>query len=770
MERSAQALDYDSDETVIEGSVTENELEDEELPWRRLLLNRDTSLKSEFCFHSGVNGMWKGNIPSPVIQLGLKLGKDSEEQKDKNEELSENTDSPEISLLSGTSLVASDLVTLKEKSLAEPVKTLAVPNTFSETGTKDEESSLETFVSSLERLLESPEGTQEETLLEIVNNLNPQELMNPLSDSLSSVSIPLNALPACYRDVLENMKDNDALPAELLAAINTLPGGDVGPGPVGPICQGQEKSSSVSDGNGCLEVQPTMSQIDEDCTQITQTIEDPKPFRFQIMTHENDTSYEQLNNQGNSEPMENTSVQETPHVLRRSSRLRLKKLKESRAVAHTDIMLKIPEKILSKPLSYEDQTNSIFATENFRFHVAQFGLKLGWTALHEASVGGFYQTVSELLKGGADVNVKGKYQITPLHDAVMNGHYKVAELLLLNGADPLFRSDHGTCALDEAKDSFMENLLKKYIPKHKKCHLSDQRKSTDPSYAEDIFQYKKPKLSSNNHTDFICDENSNRQEPGHVETNKEINNLLVNKEYVHEFHQKNSNTKEFGNSKPRQSAVNQTDSAGLQRNNAHSVNNSRTDVSKSKGPRNTQNKKTQVDDRDCNLSQGVAVSSFGRMNKLVTLQQHTVQTLDDLPKESCELSIPIPTSLKNGSGHFADSDSDGHTSVKSVASQKECMGHCHNEASTAEGEEMDSLQVLSSENYFSQETEQKAVIEIPTDEKRTQDLPGSKPVNNTDFHSIDNVNKELASSSPQLNEGEEKEIAHKSADKQEVIM
>lgn len=38
---------------------------------------------------------------------------------------------------------------------------------------------------------------------------------------------------------------------------------------------------------------------------------------------------------------------------------------------------------------------------------------------------GFYETVSELVKGGADVNVKGKYQITPLHDAVMSGHYKV---------------------------------------------------------------------------------------------------------------------------------------------------------------------------------------------------------------------------------------------------------------------------------------------------------------------------------------------------------
>lgn len=44
----------------------------------------------------------------------------------------------------------------------------------------------------------------------------------------------------------------------------------------------------------------------------------------------------------------------------------------------------------------------------------------------------------------------------------------MAELLLLNGADPLFTSDHGICALDEAKDSAMEKLLRKYIPKHKK--------------------------------------------------------------------------------------------------------------------------------------------------------------------------------------------------------------------------------------------------------------------------------------------------------------
>lgn len=35
MEEGVQASDRDSDETVIEGSVTEDEPEDEALPWRR---------------------------------------------------------------------------------------------------------------------------------------------------------------------------------------------------------------------------------------------------------------------------------------------------------------------------------------------------------------------------------------------------------------------------------------------------------------------------------------------------------------------------------------------------------------------------------------------------------------------------------------------------------------------------------------------------------------------------------------------------------------
>ncbi|NP_001357857.1 ankyrin repeat domain-containing protein 31 isoform X1 [Mus musculus] len=914
MENGAEASDCDSDETVIEGSVTENEPEDEELPWRRLLLNQDTTCRSEFCFHSGVDGMQKG-IHSPEIQLGLKLRKDSQEQNNKNKlllalsedlvlqdpqdktaqnqvllqttkefpvftvsfphpevswshqntggheaencenlphskkELRENSDSPEVSLLSGTSPVAPDLVALKER-LTEPVKTLAVPNTLSEPGeevtqtmtskeTKDEESSLETFVSTLEKLLESSECTQEERLLEVMDDFNPQELFSTLSNSLGSVSVPLNAWAAQGRDELENKADA-ALPAKLLAAVNT--GADVG-----PSCQGQEKSSSVSGGNGCLAVQPIMSQVDEDCTQIAQNIEDPKPFRLQTLTHENAISYEQINKKKNSDPIKNTSTQETPRVLRRSSRL--EKLKASRDVVHTEAVLKKPERILSNTLSFKDQINSIFTTDSFskRKNMHSSGFKNeqirkseqlrkkngtgemkkmclctinrrnvfgenllykaalhndvdlvrccikngenvnqpsydGWTALHEASIGGYYQAVSELLKGGADVNVKGKYQITPLHDAVMNRHYKVAELLLMSGADPLFRSDHGTCALDEAKDSSMETLLMKYIPQQKKCHLSAQRNSTDPAHVEDMFQNKKPKLSSNNYTEFICDENFDRQEPGHLEINKGSNNLLMSKEYVCEHCQKDSNTTKFGKS------------------NLNSVKNSRTNVSKRKGQKNRQQKKTQVDDRDCNLSQKIGTSSFRRTNKLLTQQQHAVQTLSDLPEESFELSTTTLSSLENGIGYneaclvskksdthvldssdgqelesvdqteaasvselssykeikllpvtthqqphtnqeqysspykslgnnssnekgkatnkwedsffsfikgrSADSDSDCHTLDKSIASPKEGMSHDHHEEIMT-GQEVDSQQRLSSENYFSQENDLK---------------------------------------------------------------
>ncbi|NWV07624.1 ANR11 protein, partial [Ptilonorhynchus violaceus] len=49
----------------------------------------------------------------------------------------------------------------------------------------------------------------------------------------------------------------------------------------------------------------------------------------------------------------------------------------------------------------------------------------GLTALHIASMEGFYGIANLLLKAGADVNATQKEQVTPLQDAVIEGHYEV---------------------------------------------------------------------------------------------------------------------------------------------------------------------------------------------------------------------------------------------------------------------------------------------------------------------------------------------------------
>lgn len=62
----------------------------------------------------------------------------------------------------------------------------------------------------------------------------------------------------------------------------------------------------------------------------------------------------------------------------------------------------------------------------------RFFFFVGWTALHIASVEGFYRIANELLKAGANVNARGNEQITPLQDAVKEGHYEVYSKLNTN--------------------------------------------------------------------------------------------------------------------------------------------------------------------------------------------------------------------------------------------------------------------------------------------------------------------------------------------------
>uniref|UniRef100_H0VWX1 Ankyrin repeat domain 31 n=1 Tax=Cavia porcellus TaxID=10141 RepID=H0VWX1_CAVPO len=614
MEEGPQGPDWDSDETVIEGSVAESTLSPEiqlggKLREDSQQMNKDKMMSIltedsvlQVCSMTG-NNFAVFTVSSP--QAGLSL----EEQNIEGKCTDEDKDSPEISLLSNSATMVSGIVAVKEKFLIEPEKILAAPNTVYDPGkevtltmsskeTKDEESSLETFVSALEKLLTSPESTQEKRLFETVNDLDPGELMNTLSNSSSSLSISLSALSPYCRDLLENT-EGDAFPPELLAALNAL-----SEDKTGTVCCRKEGGSLIGR-NEVLEMEPDTFQTDEDCTQITE---------------------------------------ETPYVLRRSSRL--EKLKANRDAKCTDEMYKMPEKVVSNIYTCEDQINKSAENSGYknmnssRFKGEQIRknerliLKKGWTALHEASAGGFYRTAKELLKGGADVNFKGMYQITPLHDAVINGHYKVAELLLLSGADPLFRSDNGKCALDKARDSRMKRLLEKYIPKYQKLLASDQRKGTDPGDVEDICPHKKPKFSPKSHTGFVCNENSSRLRPEHVEVSKRSKEDLFVNEDVYEHYSQSSRVTRFGKSKHKQSALNQTQSTGLR-----------------KGRKNTQDKRTQSDDGDCTSRQAITVSSPRKINRLVTHQQHILQTLDGLQEECYEPCSPTVSSLKDGLGN-----------------------------------------------------------------------------------------------------------------------
>ncbi|KFQ60170.1 Putative ankyrin repeat domain-containing protein 31, partial [Pelecanus crispus] len=86
----------------------------------------------------------------------------------------------------------------------------------------------------------------------------------------------------------------------------------------------------------------------------------------------------------------------------------------------------------------------------------------GWTAIHEASNGGFTEVILELLKAGANVNSRSLDGILPIHDAVSGNYLEAVKILLQHGANPCERDGSGKCALDEACDDEMKEVLKSY--------------------------------------------------------------------------------------------------------------------------------------------------------------------------------------------------------------------------------------------------------------------------------------------------------------------
>ncbi|XP_036454999.1 ankyrin repeat domain-containing protein 31 [Colossoma macropomum] len=105
----------------------------------------------------------------------------------------------------------------------------------------------------------------------------------------------------------------------------------------------------------------------------------------------------------------------------------------------------------------------------------------GWTPLHEAVLHKQYTIVETLLKAGAQVNPAGYNGLTPLHDAVHLGDLKTIDLLLKHGADPLLKNKRGEAAVDMNRDMSIQELLEKYLPTVKRQCLSAQSVSCSTS-------------------------------------------------------------------------------------------------------------------------------------------------------------------------------------------------------------------------------------------------------------------------------------------------
>jgi cytohesin len=75
---------------------------------------------------------------------------------------------------------------------------------------------------------------------------------------------------------------------------------------------------------------------------------------------------------------------------------------------------------------------------------------MGWTDLHSAASAGDVERVRELLKKGANPNVRDEFGYTPLHWAAYEGHVDVVKLLLKHGANLNARDEDGWTPLHRA--------------------------------------------------------------------------------------------------------------------------------------------------------------------------------------------------------------------------------------------------------------------------------------------------------------------------------
>ncbi|NWZ58190.1 BARD1 protein, partial [Haliaeetus albicilla] len=108
----------------------------------------------------------------------------------------------------------------------------------------------------------------------------------------------------------------------------------------------------------------------------------------------------------------------------------------------------------------------------------------GWTPLHEACNHGHKEVVELLLQYKALVNTTGYQNDSPLHDAAKNGHVSIVELLLLHGASRDAVNIFGLRPVDYAESEKMKSVLMLPV-KNKSFSLNQPSEALSPSQTRD---------------------------------------------------------------------------------------------------------------------------------------------------------------------------------------------------------------------------------------------------------------------------------------------
>ncbi|NXF33436.1 BARD1 protein, partial [Nyctibius bracteatus] len=163
-------------------------------------------------------------------------------------------------------------------------------------------------------------------------------------------------------------------------------------------------------------------------------------------------------------------------------------------IPHSPSVLKSPGSNMIARRNYKGETllhvasikGDLAAVEQLLKNGADPNVKdnAGWTPLHEACNHGHREVVELLLQYKALVNTTGYQNDSPLHDAAKNGHVSIVELLLLHGASCDAVNIFGLRPVDYAESEKMKSVLMLPV-KNESFSLTQPSESLSPSQPRD---------------------------------------------------------------------------------------------------------------------------------------------------------------------------------------------------------------------------------------------------------------------------------------------